>query len=476
MRKQKQQQPRDPSQPLRAVALIRMSTEGQQNSPDRQRAAFANWCEHYALTRIGEYEDLGVSATKTKMTERPGIMKMWADAAENKFDVVWAEETSRASRNMVETLQLMEYLQTMHIPFVDGREDPRTVYDPIMRQIVTAVKAGMAQGETQRLSARVRDTLNQRALRGEYCGGRIPIGYQWTKEEGFAVDHDRVATAVRVFQIFQQCKAYRGTARRLNAEGLVGKLGKPFSQSAVCKILTNPVYRGRILWGGETYPIEAPAIIDPALMVDIEATLLNISRRPQRATKADSVFAGLVHCPECDNWMSSNQESRNKARALRCNKAYREPRHCTNTHVTSERVLERVLLPRIVDELRGRADAVELGTQPKKVALEIETKLARLVEKRNREKLMFSNQLRTWDELQTVLAEIDEIEADLRSQQVEAPTVTPAALRKMARKVETTWSQQDATGKRTLLQTMVSHIVINYDDYGASRIVWLSGR
>jgi DNA invertase Pin-like site-specific DNA recombinase len=65
-----------PDAPLRAVALIRMSTDRQQDSPERQRALFAEYCARWSLTPAGEYADLGISATHTKLEQRPGIMAM----------------------------------------------------------------------------------------------------------------------------------------------------------------------------------------------------------------------------------------------------------------------------------------------------------------------------------------------------------------------------------------------------------------
>ncbi|MHB8995444.1 MAG: recombinase family protein [Armatimonadota bacterium] len=468
----------EPREDLRGVALIRMSDQKQENSPERQRVGFADWCARYDVTPVGEYDDMGISATKTKMVERPGIMRMWVDAGDNKFDVVWAEETSRATRDMIETLQLQEHLQALHIPFLDGKEDPRAHYDPTIRKIITAIKGGLAEVETKRLSLRIKGTLDIRARAGEYCGQIMPPGYTWTKADGITIDDAQAQTARRVFEIFVETGTYNSVAKRLNAEGLVGKKGRPFSAKTVIGVLKSPAYRGKCNWHGDLIDIPAPELIDPATLAKTDRLLGQIIARPQRVTKAKSTFAGLVRCPACHGWMSCNQVWRNAGdgHAIRCQNAYRHPRTCTNTRTTRETVLERALLPQIIGKLRQRANDIAVGTQPQKKASQIETTLARLEEATKREKMMYSNQLRTWDELQARLTEIDATKAELLSQKVERPRVSAEELRKMARKVERQWPMADAMMKRTMLQAMISHIVLNHDSYADSEIIWLMGR
>lgn len=475
MRKQNQQQPRDPSQPLRAVALIRMSSDQQQNSPERQREGFHDWCAHYNLVNVGEYDDMGISASKTKMVERPGIMRMWADAAEDVFDVAWAEETSRASRNLIETLQLHEYLTTLHIPFLDGREDPRAHYDPVYRTIITALKGGMAQGETMRMAIRIKGTMMKNAREGKYCGGAVSLGYVWTKDDGVTIDEEKAAVARRIFDLFMSVGSYTGVAKRANAEGLRGARGKGFTPNTVMRVLTGLAYRGQVKWGGELVAFSAPPIIDEATLQTVDAMLLQITHRPQRCTRADSVFAGLVRCPTCERFLGSVNHGGTQ-RALRCDRAYHQPRPCSNTRTIGEQKYEATLLPQVLAKLNERADSIDAGSLPKKVALDIEAKLVRLDGKVEREKNMYANDLRTWDELQANLAEIKVMQDELRGQQKAPSSVTSGDLRKMARRIEKTWSQQDATGKRTLLQSMIAYIVPDYDNKAASQIVWLAGR
>jgi hypothetical protein len=57
-----------------------MSTAKQTNSPERQREVYLAYCDRWNLCSVGEYEDLAVSATHTRLEDRPGLMRMWGDA------------------------------------------------------------------------------------------------------------------------------------------------------------------------------------------------------------------------------------------------------------------------------------------------------------------------------------------------------------------------------------------------------------
>lgn len=467
-------------EPLVCVALIRMSTDDQENSPDRQRDKHAMYCERHNLVQGECYEDLGVSATKTKMTDRPGIMRMWADAGEDKFDVVWCEETSRASRDMIETLQLLDYLATLGIPFVDGNDDPHQKIDPTYKKIITAIKAGMAEGETKRLAIRVKDTMLRLASAGAYVGQQLPIGLLWDKESKQVVlDEKGAHVANRIYQLFIETGSLHKVANRMNMEGYVGKRGAPFSVSTIRRILTVPHYRGYFQWGADTFSTEFPQIIDPRTIKQTDAILLQIRRRPQRSAQAEKgIFTGLLKCHECGRWLRV-QPRKSRAKSERpptctvsCRAAVEPPRQCGMRSSKSERLIEEALIPVLLAEVKDRARRIELGVAPKKKVQDVKHKLARLEETKRREKNLYADQLRTREEMMARLAALDAAEADLKAQLDEKPATTAATLREYGRLIEKKWPTWSKQSKRQLLQSMINYIVLDFDDLRNSKIDW----
>lgn len=81
---------------LRVVAYIRMSTARQEDSPERQIAQIESHAKRCSYTIREVYCDLGVAGDDS---ERPGLLRLLADAMARKFDVILIDEPSRLSRS-----------------------------------------------------------------------------------------------------------------------------------------------------------------------------------------------------------------------------------------------------------------------------------------------------------------------------------------------------------------------------------------
>lgn len=84
-----------------------MSTDEQENSPERQRCDLNAFARTQGYEVVEWYEDHGV--TGTSVEKRPGFQRLESDAASGRFDVLLACELSRLSRE--EPLQAMARFQ-----------------------------------------------------------------------------------------------------------------------------------------------------------------------------------------------------------------------------------------------------------------------------------------------------------------------------------------------------------------------------
>jgi DNA invertase Pin-like site-specific DNA recombinase len=206
---------------LRAVALIRMSSSKQVNSPERQRSLFAAYCERWGLVPVSEYEDLATSATHTKLDDRAGIMAMLADAERGVLNIVWTEEQSRASRDPLETVPIQRHLATLGIPIVENSEDPRQAVLSAERELLTTVRAALSRYEVRQLGARVKRSLRDRMEKGLLCG-RLPAGLAWDRvARRYVLDEAGAALPRRAYQLFPELRNVSHVVRQLHAEGTV---------------------------------------------------------------------------------------------------------------------------------------------------------------------------------------------------------------------------------------------------------------
>jgi site-specific DNA recombinase len=461
---------------IRAVALIRMSTARQASSPERQRTVFAEYCARWDLQPAGEYEDLATSATHTTIQQRPGIMAMWADAGRDLFDLVWCEEISRAAREMTDVLLLERYLRGRGIAFVSGDENPRAVVDPSFRKLLLAVEGFRAESETAKLGERVRRAQQVRLSQSQYVGQRLPPGIRWDRDaQAYAVDETDAVLARRAFALFVELRGNMHlTARRLSEEGFRGERGGDIWQNSVNIILRHPMYRGRIENGADVYDVAVPEVVPAHLVARVDDLLDARSHRPQRSTTAHAVFAGLLRCPACGSWLTTNYRNE-RQRSYRCNRAwnYRDA-GCTERRTRAEGVLERALLPRIQEELASMASRMR-ATTTGKLTTEGQKAVAlkKLDQADTRAKRLYVDGVLTREGLDQEIARLKTARNTLISQsRPDPPLVTSTQLRTAARSLSAHWGEWAPESKRELLQSLLEYIVVDFGDPARSEIVW----
>ncbi|QDU24041.1 recombinase family protein [Urbifossiella limnaea] len=241
----------------RVCSYIRMSTERQDASPDRQRAAIEKYAagRGYVVTR--EYSDLGVSGWKD---DRPGFRQLITDATSGQWDVILVDEPSRLSRSEPLALiaQTIYPLQQAGVS-VEAVSTGPTNWNDLVGLILTVVNADKSSAEVKALSRRVLGGLRQSAAAGGKVGS-IPSGYvavtdPETKQPRLALGSPEVVEAIRwAFENYAAGQVGLTTiAAKLADRGVMSpKTGKPYSQAGLSYMLRNPVYAGDLVWNRKT--------------------------------------------------------------------------------------------------------------------------------------------------------------------------------------------------------------------------------
>ena len=156
------------------------------------------------------------------------------------------------------------------------------------------------RGPGERRRERVRETMRNRALRGEVLG-RPPYGYRTSNRR---LDVNAVeATVVR--EIFRACleegEGVRRIARRLNDAGFRTRRGGPWSMVSVRDILRNPVYVGTYRRLGVLVPRAHEPIVDRERFDGVQRLLAERRTSPSRQRRREYLLAGLAYCGHCGN-------------------------------------------------------------------------------------------------------------------------------------------------------------------------------
>lgn len=242
-------------------------------SSDRQSPASIDdqirKCREYAARQSWHvleghlYEDRAISGT---LSDREGLKRLMAAAAEKAFDVVLVDDSSRLSRRVQDSLKLTDELKYHGIRLVCVSQNIDS--DSEQGETLTVVH-GLVDGLFVReLAAKTRRGLEGKALNRLHTGGRI-FGYRSVPIEDpqrrdnygrpliagarLEVDAKQAKTVRKIFSLYASGLSIKSVAKRMNSDGEDSpnpRAGRQHSwaPSSVRTILHNERYRGIVTW------------------------------------------------------------------------------------------------------------------------------------------------------------------------------------------------------------------------------------
>ncbi len=232
---------------MNVAAYCRVSTDksDQLNSLEAQKKFFTEYTEKNGHNLVRLYADEGISGTKIK--NRKEFLRLMGDAQQDLFDMVVVKDISRFARNTVDLLQSIRTLKALGIEttFLTAN---MTVLG--QSEFVLTIFGALAQEESANTSKRVKFGKKMNAEKG-----RVPnfvYGYDKTNGDYFNLEINQEEAKI-VCQIYDWYirEGYGASkiANMLNEKGLKTKRNCNWSQNAICRILTNELYTGKIING-----------------------------------------------------------------------------------------------------------------------------------------------------------------------------------------------------------------------------------
>ena len=304
---------------MNIAAYCRVSTdkEDQLNSLDAQKAFFSEYTQRTGGNLVRLYADEGISGTKIK--NRKEFLRMMADAEHGVFDMVVVKDISRFARNTVDLLQNIRKLKSLGIETQFLTANMTSMGNS---EFVLTIFGALAQEESANTSKRVKFGKKINAEKGKVPN--IVYGYDKIIGDYFNLEINKQEAEV-VGQIYswylQEGYGAAKIASRLNKKGYKTKRNCNWSQNAVCRILTNELYTGKIINGKqevedfltgqrkekdetEWIVVERPdlKIIEPEDFEKVQEILhgrhasFNMNRERQ---SNKYLFSTLIRCKEC---------------------------------------------------------------------------------------------------------------------------------------------------------------------------------
>jgi site-specific DNA recombinase len=207
-------------------------------------------CREYLKTLDQKYHRIYVDDGYTgKTLQRPAMQKLIGDIIAGKISHVVVWKLDRLSRNLTDTLFMVEELDKAGVGVISVTQAIDTT--TTIGKIVISVLSGFSQIELENISDRVRMGVTARRRDGKWCGSP-PYGYDYDKESGKLVMNPKESKIVR--QIFKRYLKYESAGRvrkYLIDQGIPTRGGNGWSTTTIGAILARKTYIGSIK-SGET--------------------------------------------------------------------------------------------------------------------------------------------------------------------------------------------------------------------------------
>ncbi len=314
--------PVDRKPSLRCAIYTRVSTEHgleqEFNSLDNQREAAEAYIKsqaHEGWRLLRErYDDGGFSGGSM---ERPALHRLLADVRARRIDVIVVYKVDRLTRSLADFAKLVELFDAHGVSFVSVTQAFNTTTS--MGRLTLNVLLSFAQFEREVTGERIRDKIAASKKRGIWMGGVVPLGYRVEDRALHVVEEH--ATLVRdLFRRYLEI----GSVVRLKAalddedvrlpvrvDGAGNRSGGGLiSRGHLYKILSNPIYVGRLGHKGQVHEGLHAAIIDLPTWDRVQGILADNRKETNgRRQSSDALLAGKLF-DDRDNAMSPSHAAK----------------------------------------------------------------------------------------------------------------------------------------------------------------------
>jgi site-specific DNA recombinase len=275
------------------------------------------------------YIDDGYSA---KSTDRPQLNQLMKKIQLGEISKVMVTKLDRMSRRLLDLLTLIDTFQERQVSFISISEsfDTNTPSGRLTLQVLGAV----AEFERERIRERVFENMLYAAQQGKWLT-QSPYGYR-LEDKVLTIYEPEAEVVRRVYDYYvNKGQGFYSIAKQLNEQGIPSRKNKEWSIRSIKLMLTNPVYKGTLVWNRmdsskkkrkekeeEEWVVQddtLPRIIEK----DTWEQAQKQSKKPPIAPRAKTsphLLGGLLKCGNCGSGMSIgwSGSKNNRYRVYRC--------------------------------------------------------------------------------------------------------------------------------------------------------------
>lgn len=296
----------------KAIILARVSSKTQEDegySLDSQLKLMREYCKRKKLVIVEEFK---ITETASKEQRRKIYQEMVTYITKHRIYNLIAEKTDRLTRNFKDATMIDAWLEK------DERRMLHLVKENLLLHKEARSDAKFMWNIYLSVAKKYTDNLREEAMKGwaeKLAQGWLPAepppGYVTVAQDGKKIHVLNPDVYKFMPRIFKLALLPGYTRKKLSEEmalvGITTKTGRPFSASAVTRILTNPFYIGINRMHGREYRGAQEPIITKKLFHEVQRKLKS-KNGEQRLRKHNPIFKRMITCNNCGSKVSWSKQ------------------------------------------------------------------------------------------------------------------------------------------------------------------------
>ena len=280
---------------MKAVIYARYSCDNQrEESIEGQLRECKGFATRKGYTLVGSYIDRAMSA---KTDNRPEFQRMIKESAKELFDVVIVWKLDRFARNRYDSAHYKATLRRNGVQVVSATE---IISEGAEGIILESVLEGYAEYYSAELSEKVIRGMTENALKCQYNGGNVPVGYYIDEKKHYQIDELTAPFVREAFLMYANGKPIKDIVVYLNDNGILSSCKKPMTKTTVAAILQNRKYIGEYQYRDIVVPDGIPAIISKELFAFAQQRMEQNKYAPSASrSEIKYLLTGKLMCGDC---------------------------------------------------------------------------------------------------------------------------------------------------------------------------------
>lgn len=281
---------------MNAVLYLRYSSDKQnEQSIEGQKRVCEAFCEKNGYNILSIYIDRAKSASKDT-EKRTQFQQMIKDSAKRRFEAVVVYKLDRFARDRYDNAIYKTRLKKNGVRVVSATENISTEPEGI---ILESVLEGMAEFYSRELSQKVTRGMHESALKANYTGGGVPLGYK-VEDKKLIID-ERTADIVReTFSLYAAGATISDICSIFEEKGYKSSRGTAFTSHSFTRMLRNEKYIGTYFYREVKIENAIPAIVDKGIFEIVQKRLKANAAAPGRGkATTDFLLSQKLFCGHC---------------------------------------------------------------------------------------------------------------------------------------------------------------------------------